>query len=163
MCIRDRLGSAVGLDDQLAIGILIPLGQTGEQVADHGGAVDGGVQSGVDGVRLGSQADGDVVGLAGNGAAIEVLVAQRIGEEALDILVQHVQVGVEVQGNDTAGGHQQILGAVHQLEADLVVGAALDGGDQHVIGLSPGAVLDLNIIAQVGQIQVCLLYTSRGV
>ena len=129
-------------------------------MADHGSAVNGGVQSGVDSVGLGSQTDGDIVGFAGNGAVIEILKAERIGEETLHILAQHVEVGVEVQGDDTAGGHQQVLGAMHQLEAYFIIGAGLDGGDQHVIGLRPGAVLNFDVISQIGQVQVVHLQSA---
>ena len=54
-----QLGRCVGNDLQVAVGILGPLGQTGEQVSEHRSAVDGGVQSRVDGVGLGGQADID--------------------------------------------------------------------------------------------------------
>ena len=41
--------------------------------------------------------------LLGDGAVHEVLVAQRVGEEALHGVVEHVDVGVVVQRHDAAG------------------------------------------------------------
>ena len=38
--------------------------------------------------------------------------------------------------------------------ADFVIGAALDGADEHVIGLSPGAVLNLYVIAVRSEVKV---------
>ena len=46
-------------DDQVAVGILRPSGQAGEQVGKQRRAVNSGVEGGVDGVGLGSQAHGD--------------------------------------------------------------------------------------------------------
>ena len=123
-------------------------------MGNQGSAVNSGVQSGVDGVGLGGQADGDGLVGAVNGGVVEVLVAQGVSEEAFHGVIHHVDVGVEVQGNDSAGAHQQVLCLVHQSVTGVVVGAGLDQGDDDVIGLSPGAVLNLDIVTQVGQIQV---------
>ena len=70
------------------------------------------------------------------------------------ILADHVKIGVEVEGNDAAGLHKHILSEVHELIADFVIGAALDGADEHVIGLSPGAVLNLYVIAVRSEVKV---------
>ena len=55
-----QLGRCVSNDLQVAVFVLRPLGKTGEQVRQHRSAVNGGVQSRVNGVRLGSQADVDL-------------------------------------------------------------------------------------------------------
>lgn len=77
----------------------------------------------------------------------EVLVAERVREEPVYAVIQHVDIRVEVQRDDTAGAHQQILCLMHELIADFIVRAGLDGGNQHVIGLRPSAVLNLGVIA----------------
>ena len=60
-----QLLGGVGDDDQVALVILGPLGQAGEQMGDHGCAVHGRVQSGVQRVGLGGEADRDAGGLRG--------------------------------------------------------------------------------------------------
>ena len=120
----------------------------------HGAAVQSGVQSGVDGVRLGSDTDRDAVAAAIHGALVKELEAQRRAVEAFNNAVQHVGIGVEVQRNNSAGAHQHILCSVHHLKTDSGLGAGLDVANQNIVSLSPGAVLDLDIVAQIGQIQV---------
>ena len=71
--------------------------------------------------------------LLGDGAVHEVLVAQRVGEEALHGVVEHVDVGVVVQRHDAAGIHQHIFRDVHHGITVRAVGAALDSRNQHVI------------------------------
>ena len=129
-------------------------------MSDGGSTVDSRVQSGVKGLRLRSEADGQRVGLAGYVGIHEILVAQRVGEEAIDRVIDHVQVGVVVQRNDTTGLHQHILCKVHHCIAVVGVGAALDLRDQNVVGLSPGAILNLNVVAIGGQVEVVHLQLS---
>ena len=155
-----QLLGAVGCNHQVAVFIGIPLGKTGEQVAVQGSAVHSGVQSGVDDIGLGGDANGDAVGLAVHVGLIEILVAQGVAEEAMDGVIQHINVGVEVQRHDAAGIHQHILGNMHHGVAVVLVGAALDGGNQHVIGLSPGAVFNLGIQAVGSQIQAVGLHVG---
>ena len=57
--------SALGNDDQLAVLIGAPGSQTGEQVSQHGGAVNSGVEGGIQGVRLRGEADSDGSGFFG--------------------------------------------------------------------------------------------------
>ena len=152
--------SSISYDDQVALSILSPLGQTGEQMCDGGSTVNSRVQSGVKGLRLGSETYRQRVGLACNIGVHEVLVAQRVGVEAVHGIIDHVQVGVVVQRNDTTGLHQHILCKVHHCIAIVGVGAALDGRDQNVIGFSPSAVLDLDVITVSGQVKVVHLQLS---
>ena len=56
-------------------------------------------------------------------AVHEVLEAQRSAEEALDTGINHVQISVVVQRADCTGAHEQILCSVHQLIANLGIGA----------------------------------------
>ena len=72
---------------------------------------------------------------SGDGAVHEVLVAKGIGEEAFDGVIDHVDVGVEVERNDAAGGHEEVLSKVHHCVAVLGVGAGLDLGDENIVGL----------------------------
>ena len=148
-----QVGSAVGNDFQVALVVGVPLGQACEQVAVQGRTVNSGVEGRIDNIRLGGDADGDGVGVAVHVSLVEVLVAQGVAEEAVDGIIQHVDVGVEVQRNDAAGVHQHILGNVHHGIAVVLVGAALDGGNQHIIGLGPGAVFNLGVQAIGGQVQ----------
>ena len=129
-------------------------------MSDHGCTVNSAVEGGVEGLGLGSQADGDGIGLAVDVGLHEVLVAEGVGEEALNRVIDHVKVGVVVEGNDTAGLHQHILCKVHHCIAILGVGAALDTGDQHVVGLSPGAVLNLIGVAVGSEVDAVHLEVS---
>ncbi len=133
---------------------MLPAGEALEGVDERGGAVNGGVEGGVERVGLGAVADGDGVALASDRGLVEVREAQRGDVEALDVLVQEVGVGVVVQRGQGAGVHDEVLGAVHELEALGLVGLLVDGVDQHVIGVGPGATLDLEVVAEVGDVDV---------
>ena len=148
-----KLGGAVSNDDQLAALVLIPLGQAREQVAVQGCAIHGGVQSGIQHVRLGSDADADGIGIAVHVSLVEILVAQGVAEETVDGVIQHEQVGVEEQGHQAAGFHQHILGQVHHGVAVGGIGAFSDFANQHIVGLGPSAVVHLDVQAVGGQVQ----------
>ena len=85
-------------------------------------------------------------------AVHEIFEAQRSAEEAFDAVIKHVQVGIIVQGADGPCAHEQVFCAVHQLVADIGVFAGFDIVDNDIIGLCPGAVCDLSVIAEVGQV-----------
>ena len=122
-------------------------------MAVQGCAIHGGVQSGIQHVRLGSDADADGIGVAAHVSLVEILVAQGVAEETVDGVIQHEQVGVEVQGHQAAGIHQHILSQVHHGVAVGGIGAFSDFANQHIVGLGPGAVVHLDVQAVGGQVQ----------
>ena len=70
----------VSNDLQVAVFVLSPFADASKQVGAHGAAVNGGVERGVDGVRLGGEADGQGVGRGsrfaiGTGGALVIILA----------------------------------------------------------------------------------------
>ena len=82
----------------------------------------------------------------------EVLVAERGFIVSLNVRVQHVNVSIEIDWADTTGAHEKVFCIVHHFIALGFICAGLDGGNQDIIGLSPGAVFYLNVIAPLGKI-----------
>ena len=80
--------------------------------------------------------------------------AQRGDVEAFDVLIEHVGVGVVVQRGQRAGIHDHVLGTVHELEALLLIGLRIDGFDEDVVGVGPGAALDGHVVPEVGKVEV---------
>ena len=115
---------------QLAVGVV------GVQAAEGGdgqaGAVHGAVQGGIQMIRLGSQVQAQGIGALHSGI-LEILEAEQVGIDATHAGLLHIQIVIVVDGQDRAGGHQDVLGLVHLGFALGEIGLGLDFRDQSVV------------------------------
>ena len=118
-----RSGDTVGI-----VGV-----QAGEGVGSQAGAVDRAVQSRVEVIRLGREVQTERVGAVVHLGVHEELGGKRVGVDAGNIVLLQIDVVVVVDGDDTAGGHEDVLSLVHHLGALGIIGLSLDRADQLVI------------------------------
>ena len=134
--------------------VLIPFGKARKQVRNQGSSIRGFAQGRVQGIRLRAKAHRNGIAAAIDGCLVEQFAPHGSAETAFHGIVHQIQVAVKIQRHDGTGGHQQILRKMHQLITGVPVRTGPDGGDQHIVGLRPGALFNLNVIAVPGQVQV---------
>ena len=59
----------------------------------------------------------------------EILISEWVGEEAFNLVREHVDICIEVERNDTSCAHQEVFSSVHKFRSDSSICALLADGD----------------------------------
>ena len=121
------------------VGNLLLLGiigeQAGEGVDGQDSAVNSAVQSGIQLVRLGSQVHPQGVAAIAQLGEHEVLVAEGSPVDVGQVVLLQIDISVEVQGQQGAGIHQDILSLMHQVDTLDRISAGTDLLDQRIVSI----------------------------